>query len=64
MWVLIGYFSLIGHRSVFDWCVVRCEPKTKHAKGICIKEINLRLQIESTTPHSVMNTIEGAYVSN
>ena len=47
---------LIGHLD-FDWCVVRGGLMNKHHENICLKVIELCLQVSLTTPHSITNIV-------
>ena len=52
--------TFLNRTPRIDWYVVR--SKSKHHKHICLKEIELGLQIVLTTLHSIVNSIGRTYV--
>jgi hypothetical protein len=59
------YSMTFLHRTpASEWCLVRWGSKNRHRhlKTNLSKEIGLRLQILSTFPHSIINTIGRTYV--
>ena len=47
----------------FEQCVVRCRSKNEHQKYMCLKEIRLHVQNMSTILGSIINKIEGTYMT-
>ena len=44
---------------IFEWYVVRCDPKTKYQNDMCIKETRLCAQNMITILGSIVNIIWG-----
>ena len=56
-------FTFVIYKLIFQWHVVKCGSKKKHQKTMCFKEIGLRAKNVITILGSIVNTIEGTYLT-
>jgi hypothetical protein len=55
--------TFVIYTLIFQWCVVKCGSKNIHQKAMCFKEIGLRAKNMITILGSIVNTIEGTYLT-